>query len=1427
MSDPIPYENPTYTPFIGPYKWEPEDTPLGNSTAYGYAFQQINPGRFRQDIPLGATDRNGQTYADINTYTVEIKSYGTVKTGDIKNPVLNAFRSISRPSLNLKTDASSYVELVPVLDAQSKTNDMYYDIFMRRIGIPISAIKITYTLSYDISASDSKAAISHFPVSEDRNYPLLQVLGYTDLEGDGTEYPKSATPTAIPTELQTTFDRKTGRITTRTVTIKFGTGSVVANYPRLKKIRIKNRYSIKSLNFTISKIMIYNAEAVNLNENQLPCKALQYAYYVNFAYRPTSTGGSIFPASLKSNSDPNFFVKFFSPDDQSGTVGFAHALNLRFQIFSSPLYGLSPLGTTLGGLLTDMAYPSTFYTTFIGPTLAIRSVAYSFSHQVLKPMGMAVKLDTFPIDKSVTTIQLYKVVNYIGSSQPVWKDDASWSAIASYSVNNPEIGGKFPKEYVYLDLEGKSTDWYLMIHTNNNGTYKIYTPSFRSMPYTDDGYVFALAPRTDSITSDMPATVLRSIIHNVAPLTVDPIMVFRQNTDSFYGSLTARKGAWISRINARTTDATGLISTHLFTRFWFVPTDKPIDPTKYHEYRASTEFYFKYDDAAKSNKMVVGSPTTVDDLMMSASISNDFNTIEMRRYMDAETSLIPFQDGSYDLVVGLYAVSYVPKDTTVPSAQIEISFDSQLETTLTQMAGGMFMPQKTNVYETSSYDDGVKAFLSLNRVGSGVLSPEIGETYAKYTGHYIVSTPPTANAKAFNNLLVLSEYTEDSKITDAKIYIPYDNISLDENSYTTYVFADFTTNSKSFVDAQIKGGENNKWRIALTLNGNGTQNSYINEKVRLQGFFATDTGQVVSRVFDSGFVDKTTGTNEIVFQPTIDISFLAGQGSDLQFVLRLYSYPSYKDPNNPTNIADIEKEMGSIPFGLRVDRLAMTNTSLHRLNVVQIDTAVGSPAYYENLPIYPSKNFAGSDFAFIADPNIIGKTFITFADMDFWIQGALYSPIWYNQFPVGMEVRLGAASFEEDQLKFRTIPYSTDRKDVLSVAAAQDKVSGSVTVINDDVPTADSPSTYPAQVVRKRTLQTPISLLTSNEIIKDQKGNVFPGFNSNLAYLNMSNNQNYGRSTVLGFVAENTGKQYNDINMIMDSNFGFDSHITDPITSQLGSDTMFLKNITKNMSYPAILQPKYGAYMLVAGWRSPGILIGKYLTLWNLSMKDADSDGVYYIIDAAVDATIPKDYILPYDKKLNGAVREGHHSLICSKSGKILCAYMLDGKDDIIYGRAGNTNSKFGTTMELLSFPKITGENSTDLLVIAPVLAYNEILDIAYLAFYCAGKVFVTYLSGVSSGKIGLNAIQLVAGNRDFSGDTNAYNPIFKSLRSKNILVSNQIGEIEDDLPEQRVGFIASEYNAGNLYIYYKDNNNAYQARQVYNTGIVGVAMPI
>jgi hypothetical protein len=288
---------------------------------------------------------------------------------------------------------------------------------------------------------------------------------------------------------------------------------------------------------------------------------------------------------------------------------------------------------------------------------------------------------------------------------------------------------------------------------------------------------------------------------------------------------------------------------------------------------------------------------------------------------------------------------------------------------------------------------------------------------------------------------------------------------------------------------------------------------------------------------------------------------------------------------------------------------------------------------------------------------------------------------------------------------------------------------------------------------------------------------------------------------------------------------GLNERVTDP-TNNIGAIESAvqnkIKNISKNLSYPIMVQSDNNTYVIVIGWRQPGILLGKDFRIWNAHYgDDQDSPGFYRVIDGDPKFEYPSEYTVSVGD-LNGSVSESYHSAVRIGGGDIFIAYKLDNLKSTIIGRLLHPGGSLSHAMEIISLSRMGGDSTTDIAIHGPVLAYNEILDMVYLAFYCGGKVFVTYLSGIQDGAIPFYPIQLVAGGRNFDIGSNVYDGLFKSMKQNGLLVENQSGDEEPDLPEQRVGFITSTYDAGNLYVYYKDSTGVFKARRIYNVGLIG-----
>lgn len=1389
-----PYTNPEYSPFEGNFPWVPTN---------GFRSPTCERGKFRNDIPTGTELVDGSIIAETNCTVITSLPTGTIVKGDKNLPFATAFRTVAKPSLNVKyipDDLSNYLEITTDNDKAFS-----YEIELKTVS-SISAVTIFYQLSYHSEDNDARNELAQSPTAD--NYPLVQILGYPE-KGDSIEYP--TVNDSDTSELQTTYEQ--GVLKDRKATIVFGSHN---SYPRIKKIVFKNRLNIKRVTLKIYKIMLFSFTSsqknVNYKPDQLPCKMLQYRYPIDFVYRPSQTGGIFFPSTSK---EPNLHIKMYYPEDRFGSIGFAHSMNLRFMIFSLPDYSLSSAttGATLIGLLETMANPTAYQTTFVGPANGSMDLEYAL---IPKPangnvdtiMKRVILLDKYKIKGGTKSITLYKAKNYQSATAPT--SGVEWEELVTYAVN------KIPSSFLYVE-NTKNNEWY---RVEQNGTTKYTTPAYKNQLYTEKIPITALTngtPVVDTVTRRVNLLPTKTITNDYLKKATPFAVFISKDQDYIINPVTVGKGEWRLRMSAKSIDENNLVDTYIYARYWFQPQDEDLDVDNLYKYRKKTEIYFKYDEDAQKSKLVQGTPTSMDELFVSSALTKENVDIDIVRYVDDATS-VDFDFSGGRLVVALYSISFPSDGTTglsqtmVNLPQFETYMDGQtwkIETTLNQTLSSPFNLVRNNKYTSASYTKIGNLCITKSRVSNADLAPIEGETYAAYSSHFTSATGGQEIDNAFKKLLVLNTYQGDA-IVDANLYIPYTQVS-NKNDNSVFVYADFCTYSSTLANGRILNSDT--WDIDIEFDDQPIQNNKISEKFKIEAFLVSTTGIVIGRVFTSDFIKKDT-IGKITYSATIDTSFMIGN-FDSQLIIRLYSYP-YSKNGESVDISSVNTELnkmeGKPSVGLRIKNLSFTNT-LEKLNVTQTDSLMGSVAFYEHLDLRPSRALAGQDFYFVADPSIVGKTFITFIDIDLHIMGDLYSPVWYTDLPEGMEAVVGGSTsfFGSESIWLRTIPSaSKDTSQLTTTTALQNHISGVVTVVSDDTPKEGEIVEDGNQVVRENTLFTPGSFSSNEQLAKDHNGKTITGFNSNSSFVNLHMRDKNNRGT-MSIISEKIGNSSNEVNAIFDSNGSTANYTLDP----LNSTPQGTISLAKDLSFPLVLQPKYGSMVHVIGWRKPGILLCKNLNIWNSSTTD-ESDGEYYIIDGEQNLILDDTYIRP-DSNLNGNVIANYPSAVYLQNGKILVAYGIEGRSGVLYGRI-SSGAQFGSTIELLSIPKVTKLYSSVLDIIGPVMAYDQKLGILYIAFYCSGKVFGTYLAGISNGTVTLNPWQLIAGSSDFTLSDNSGNIIFNEMYSSSSILINRLGAQENDVFAQRVGFLVSK--TGRLYVYYKYNDNKIKAREINMAGV-------
>ena len=1433
---PDPYQNPTYNPPSAPYTWVPPGPPSGGPVpGPAYFSLTLERGTFRNDLP-----NINAIHGSVNTsFTGTLLS----DTGSSDWPILNAFRALSVP------DAP--VGAAPGLPFITKGQQCSWAVTIISPSNPISSITIEYSVAvnvtdpniqYILSPVDYAALQAYLTSSGNTSlnidwskYILANVLT-TDSSNVITEYPLVVN--GVHLELQTTdfYPSASVAYQVREVTIPFGTGDTSNSYHDIKTISIQNVYPQNAPEITISinKVMIFNAERTNIDHAQLPCGLLQYAYPVSFNFDP-SLGTLTYPDNLYT---PNFHVKFIHPDDPSNQFGFAHSISLRFLIFALPIFGVGAEGT-------EQAYMAVF----VGPMDAVLNNTYGILTTPLQSAsGYVVRLNDIVLPDQTVSLDLQKAISNNGSSIP--GADANWTTIATYNISSPPsinaVTGPWIAPYLYLDIGAKKDDWYRIIdHVSVGG-------DITGIPMNNQLYIeHTVEPMVSSIsgaTNQSVQRITRTITLDTAvdPLQSLPLAIFESNDPSpFVGNITIQRGAWNFNIEAAGIDPNGLANMHLYLRFWFRPTQKPVDVNNPHQYRDTTEFYF--DSSATETTFVRGTPTSLSQLMVTPPLPGVMTNLELVRYMDklstsdGKNFTIPFGSSvQTSLVVGLYATAY---PTDAGAAQnlntaglnppyVQFTLDPQntyVGTSIVQILTGPMKPEKAYVFSGTGYTTPVQPLVVTRfTVGGGIFPGDVA-AFVPYNQMFQALSGTNTATSALAGLLSFGS----GSAVAGKFCLVYEQISLKQDKSAVYM-ADFATDVKSYTSGRVLNGN---WNILLTLD-RAADTTVIGTDYVLEALMVSQNGLVVERVFTTKLVPgllKTGSGNTVTFTQTIKYPFLI-TGVSTQLVFRLIAYPYSRDGS----VIDLKALTATIgkPVGTRVTEFKVVTHTAETVYINQTDSMSGSPAFYENLPLFPVNALDSQDFWYVADPSN-EVTAIVFASTGWPISGTMYSPTWFCTLPKNMEVRLRAASLNtstENTLWLRTVvvnSISSATED--RVSAVEGHISNTTHVaFNNKVTVSSSGATSPTMT--HMTLNNPFQKPLTVASIAGQKSGVTSTMSGiNPALLLQNTNNSSKKPSTIGVITELDEPNLSSFISALNMNSGLENRWIGP-NRDLG-DTDFgttPRRLMRAASKHSAVASPVDNNIFVVSWVDPGAVVFKRVNPMDAGRNGATAPGPIYVVDANSDiqSTLNGDpnatYIYP--PNLNGDVVNTFPGIMIDKSGVITVAYISTGNTNQILARTMNSGGAgFGAAYPIVDLRVLGSIGSNNVSIFAPTLTYHTPTRTSYVAFWVSGKVFVARFDVQSDngGGVILGPIQLVAGNNDFTTHSNPANPMFMAMQLAGNLINKQSGTPEADVPQQSTGFYVSD-NApfkGDLFVVYKNTQSQVCARHVLVGG--GVDAPI
>ena len=1258
--------------------------------------------------------------------------------------------------------------------------------------------------------------------------------------------------------------------TAKTITVHFDYGS--SDFRDISKLRIQAFYTDGPLiKFSLKKVMLFRVLSnprVNISNTQLPCRILAYAFNINCG-KSIPGLNDYYP---NDNNNPTFYVKTFHPEDTIKARGFAHAIDLRFFVPSFPIYSFN--GITLGGSISANDY----WVVFVGPTLGKKTVIYYLTGVPISGSsinGRLVRINNINLNTN-SSILIQKINSTTEpTSTSAWQDIYFLENTSSAPIVD---GNTFVSPWLYYDSSGNVNSWYRIGQTDLNTAVTEFSASFRGQIYSEKS---ALALETTGVSSAGIVQLVRSVslLGNADPLNLDPLAYFTVDlTDDLLGSsVLFRKGQWKFNFKARSNDSSNQTNTHIFLRFWFHPGEEVINYNNPHQYRNSnTEIIFeKYDtdptnitDPKPSIKLSIGSPSSLENLVVSPPLTQDLNSYEILRFADGligesvnNIYQSIFASPTTKVVVGVYTFSYPQNATSAnnfaqnlnpPTVELELDpVTTSLETSILQNTPDSLSASRYYLFNRTNYvhfntDASNSLKLTRNYYESGLIG--IGASYIPYNNKFTLidsAVNPTGDSRV--GLLSFESGSGNYSNPDTLICIEHSSYSLFDDKSISY-YADFSTKGSTFQDGRVNAGT---WSVGIQLNY-ALDSRRIPSTYKLMAFFVDRYGVVTERVFTSPYLTPVNSSGSdlayISYSAVINQPYFI-TGTDAQLIFRIIAYPRSSNNQELTDIeiANIRTSLNGNPIGTRIKNFYLTVTSatpgtsgLTKLNIVDAGGFTGSTRFYEDLDLVPSSSLDSQQFWFYADSETLKAQLIA-NGKEFMIMGALYSPTWFVKLPQGIEVSvIGGTAFNSTfpaALKIRTVlDDSVTIATEDTVKAIEDELEISTHIVSNGVQEDGSDVSTPIRYIK---LNDPMNTPMYSGLIAGQSNGsrkILSGEDPILFHLSADESGQIG--DILGLATETQDTDGSKINLSLNSDAGTLDYWIGP-NYNLADDSFanILRQITFKITKPDVRFWPLDKNIYVVGIVSPGALMLRMLNPYDASIDGTLAPGYNYLVDGPTDIATTIDFTgeyVEYTKYLSGAtVIETRPSISIDKNGFLTMAYVLEGTPNQITAKVYTSGAEEITTAFAVIDMGFSSTASNETAVYCPVLCYYKPLDVTYCAFWCAGKIFVARIQYKDFyDRYMVNNIYLVAGNRDFTASDNPAHPYLQTLVNSGYLVVDQDGAVEVDIHRQSVGFFVSKNpdHDSEMFVYYKitnDNESDIMVRKLFNSGSVSERLKV
>lgn len=1439
-----PYDNENNDLPAGSFQWVPPIPKDGKASfsGSGFNFLSIDRGQFRNDVPKDS-DKDTRSYAKI-----AVSYKGKLADGlaeESRNyPFWAAFRRKRRPTWDVGTPpVNTYFKITA-----DKDGFIEYEIDLGS-NASISAISIEYALNIDPkldawanmladpkdanNVEDQKKFDTYvkngYTGSLDidwRKYHPMQIVGLADGSEEEKELPILANDKyqamAITGLIGSDFESQT-----EYTTFSFNLGGI--SFPTIRKIRIKQRKAqYKNLSLMIKRILVFNNARVNLRKDHYPAQAFGYTALLQTDFMITQgQQGGLYPTI--SPGRPLVYFKMFQPEDLNASLGFAHAIDVRFLIVAVPVFLLGGDVSSLAGLMDAMNNPRAYLAINVGPRPGKRQIRYAMDATLLADAsvtpirGYTVNLDREQLMANVFEFEVQRGEG-TDNTQP-----QSWEIVATVqeSDTNYKIEGPLVSRYLFLDASlynnkapTSSNLWYRINQRYRVGSAQATRMSsgFKPSLYPERSPLrMAESSAVRNLATSIVSRRIKNYIYDTPKQVLDaaPLAVFMAD-DSNHPANTVEfmSGIFNAVVTAYTDDKNAYANTHLVLRFWFHPENVKFDNANPHEYRDVSEFVF----AVESNGDHVikrSSPQDLSQVMITPALSNDVTTYSINKFVEAAigenvsknvwTMPSEFMKAENTLkrarlVVGVYAVS-VPNPNEndpfnktpdeSPKLYLEIAPEKMnVTTTIGQTLSGDLFPVQPNLFEAVKYENiGSPLYLS-KKLFSGA---DLSAKNDWYIYNDSVAAPTTdSRPTALNKLVVFGTKDEGYKFA-----IPYNSVPL-RFTGTTRAFADFVTDHINLTDGRVMNG---KWAFSCKIDED-KDTAVISYKYQFEAFLVNTTGRLMNYVVRSDYLDAPKYETEVNLPYSIE-------EDDVHLVVRFSAYPFSKS-GNPVDLAVVKTDLGDKPVGVRFSDFTLSSHTVQSLAVTQSDSFRLSKASFEGLPIVPSRTFGGNRFwvDLEADTN---QQVIIANDPDYGyyrISARLFSPTWLVSLPKDMEIQYSSTPYTGD-VRVRTALGSSATEDV-ALTGGYNKDSKQIYVaqsVDEDVVGANTLA-QTGKIIQFVKMNSP-EVYREKQFASGFRLGTGGGYSPYKAQGNHpslilnSRNKNIQLVTEVDEVSGPSTSIINNRYVAGENTWDNNS----PISSGKFGE---ISRLATDITYPTIIDMNNGYYCIV-GWLNTGFVAAKFVNL-NLSSPDGVVPaGQQIIIDGSGEVN---DGWVFAQGAMKIPVPRTPLGCAVNEQQKITVAYPLEGKSGSLYIKSLNGLQSVGYAREVVSFSKAVGAASNSLDIRCPSLTYDSRTGVYYCVFWCSGKLFVTQFTDANT----LVPLTLVAGTTDFTSTSNKAHSFFAAAQNAQYLVNRVDSADTDDVPSQKATIVIPEnmpHNQNNVFVFYKNSRNEIFSRKV------------